>query len=147
MRIQIDGTRRMTITSGRAQRAGLLILAVAVLACSMPAFANANPAVDEYKDRFPTANGKNHGDGGIPTGNPHALPPGVAAQLANDPDGKALAAIATASSLGAPVLHPGDTGSGGSFLHALLDPVVLLLALAVLAIVVIMQRAKRTAAS
>ena len=137
----------MTTTSGQRQRAGLLILAMVVIVCSLTGFARANPAVDEYRDRFPSAGGKNHGDAGTPTGNPLALPPAVVAKLAKDPDGKALAAIGTASSLGAPVLHPGDTGSGGSFLRALLDPVVLLLAAAMAVIVLTMRRARRRDAS
>jgi hypothetical protein len=148
MRVRIDGTRRMMTTSGRAQRAGLMFLAAVVAAlCLLPVGARANPAVDEYIDRFPTASGKDHGNAGTPTGNLAALPPGVAAKLARDPNGTALAAIATASSLGAPALRPGDTGSGTSLLHALLDPVILILALAVIAIVAITQRARRRGAS
>ena len=133
----------MTTTSGRAQRAGITLLAMAVLLCALPLGARANPAVDEYKDRFPDASGKNHGGAGTPTGNPLALPPGVAAQLAKDPNGRALAAIATASSLGAPVLRPGEAGSGTSPFDALLDPLVLLIALAMVTIVVTTRRAGR----
>jgi hypothetical protein len=135
----------MTATYRRVRTVGLLILAVAAVLLSPPVRAHANPAIDEYKDRFPTATGKNHGDAGVPTGNPLDLPPGVAGQLANDPNGKALAAIATASSLGAPVLRPGDTGSGTSLLHALLDPVFLLLLLGVVAIVAWTRTAARRA--
>ena len=138
----------MTTTSGRVQRAGVLLLAGMILLSARPIPAHANPAVDEYTNRFPTASGKDHGNGAtLPTGNPLALPPAVAAQLATDPNGKALAAVATASSLGAPQLQPGDTGSGTSLLHALFDPVVLLLAAAVVAIVLTTQRARRRGAS
>lgn len=136
------------MTSGRAQRAGLLLLAGIILLFARPLPARGNPAVDEYSNRFPTASGKDHGNGGtLPTGDPLALPPAVAAQLATDPNGKALAAVATASSLGAPQLQPGDTGSGTSLLHALLDPVVLLLAVAVVAIVLTTQWARRRGVS
>jgi hypothetical protein len=147
MRIPIDGRRRMTTTSGRAQRAGLVLLAAALVLCALPVRAHANPAVDEYVDRFQNGGGENNGGAAAPTGNPGALPPGVAAELVKDPNGKALAAIATASSLGAPALRAGDAGSGTSLFRALLDPVVLLLALAVVAIVVTTQRARRRDAS
>jgi hypothetical protein len=72
------------------------------------------PAAKEYSLQFPNAKG--HTQPG--TDSPHAIPselsPGVRKALKSSPNGEALAAIATASDLGAPGAGPGLGGLGGS---------------------------------
>jgi hypothetical protein len=74
-----------------------------LLAASVPAWA-ADPAVEEYSLRFPNAKGKSDAGAGNPRGKPSDLAPGVRRDLAESPNGKALAAVATAPELGAPEL-------------------------------------------
>ena len=105
-----------------------LVLALAIVA--IPARALAGPATDEYRLRLPDAKGKKNST--EPAPNAGALPADISRQLAHDPNGKALAALAS------PQLQNADTGGDSSLLGALLgglgDPLVLAVALSLLAI-------------
>jgi hypothetical protein len=103
-------------TQGADTRSPLGALALVVLATlAVPATALAGPAIDEYTLDLPDAKGNVESPEAVPVANPAALPPDVASRLTRNPSGKALATIATASSLGAPVEHdggnPSDAGS------------------------------------
>jgi hypothetical protein len=111
------------------------------LAVAMPANAFAGPAVDEYTLDVPNAKGKRNSGSDTPTTNPGALPDGVAAQLRKDPDGRALATIASAPELGAPKVGDvtsGESGEDPSALSAALsgitDPASLAILIALCAI-------------
>ena len=80
---------------------------VAAAALALPATALALPAVDEYTLDLPDAKGKVESPAASPVANPAGLPPGVVSRLTRNPSGKALATIATAGSLGAPVEYKG----------------------------------------
>lgn len=134
------------MTSGRQARLVRYTAAAAavfLLACATTAFAN--PAVDEYKLRLPDAKGKDHDhDGGVdPTPTPEtleALPAPTVKELKHKKNGKALAAVATAPDLGAPKPEPhktdGDESLLGGLFRSLLDPVALLVLLAMGAILI-----------
>jgi hypothetical protein len=79
------------------------------LALSVASSAVAGPAIDEYSLDLPDAKGKVESPEKAPTAHPSSLPPTIAAALAHDPHGKALATIATAGELGAPAA-PGQGG-------------------------------------
>jgi hypothetical protein len=113
--------------------------AIVVLTLLFAAPALGNPAVDEYKLRLPDAKGKDHDhDGGVnPTPTPQALdmlPAPTLKGLKHNKNGKALAAVATAPDLGAPMPTPqstdGDQSLLGGLLRSLLDPMALLVLLA-----------------
>jgi hypothetical protein len=84
--------------------ASVLIVTAALV---VPASALAGPAVDEYTLDLPDAKGKVESPETSPVANPAGLPPRVVSRLSRNPSGKALATIATASSLGAPVEYKG----------------------------------------
>jgi hypothetical protein len=118
-----------------------------LLCCATAAFAN--PAVDQYKLRLPDAKGKSH-DGEDPTPAPEALealPAPTIEKLKHKKNGKALAAVATAPDLGAPTPEPhrtdGEVSTLGGLLRSLLDPVALLVLLAMGAIAVGGYRARQ----
>ena len=101
-----------TSCGGDTRRAPLAVVAVALLALFMPATAFAGPAIDEYSLNLPDAKGNVESPESSPTFNPATLSPDVTARLTRNPEGKALAVIATAGELGAP--HSASPGSGGS---------------------------------
>lgn len=111
---------------------------VLVLALALPAQASAGPAADEYKLRFPNAKGNGDANPEAPQAQLDQLPPEVARELANDPEGKALATIATAKALGAPDTLEASGGDDGSLLDDLVawitDPLVVAVVLAMAAI-------------
>jgi hypothetical protein len=80
---------------------------VVVAALAVPAAVLAQPAVDEYTLDMPDAKGKVESPETSPVANPAGLPAGVVARLRRNPSGTALATIATAKSLGAPVEYKG----------------------------------------
>lgn len=84
-----------------------MLAAAAALALSSSAIAGS--AVDEYSLDLPDAKGKVESPEKAPRARVSDLPPTVAAALAHDPQGKALATIATAGELGAPP-PPGEGG-------------------------------------
>jgi hypothetical protein len=99
----------------RDTRRVLLLLALAggfVLALAGSAWAGA--AVNEYTLDLPDAKGKVESPEASPVANPAGLPPDVVSRLTRSPSGKALATIATASSLGAPANASGSNEPGGS---------------------------------
>jgi hypothetical protein len=79
------------------------------LALAIPATALAGPAVDEYTLDLPDAKGKVESPESSPVANPAGLPPQVVSQLRHSSSGKALATIATAASLGAPIEYKGGS--------------------------------------
>jgi hypothetical protein len=111
-----------------------IVVALALAIALVPARALGSPATNEYKLRLPNAKGKQHDNSNAPVANPSGLPSGVSRQLARDPNGKTLAAIATADELGAPHVTSADTDGDSSLLSALWDPLVLAVALVLLAI-------------
>jgi hypothetical protein len=93
----------MTGSGWRNTRSVVVLLALAaafVLVQAGTAFAGA--AVDEYSLNLPDAKGKVESPEAAPTANVRDLGPVLGGMLARDPNGKALATIATAGSLGAP---------------------------------------------
>jgi hypothetical protein len=96
-------TRRATWTA---------VAVSALVALALPTAALAGPATDEYSLDLPDAKGKPGSAEELPVTRVDALPPAVANELRSDPDGKALAAIATAEELGAPG-HAASEGFGG----------------------------------
>jgi hypothetical protein len=84
------------------------VCAVAALLVAAPPAGAVNPAVNEYSLNFPNAKGKSYPGTETPTARPAELAPIVRKALGHSPNGTALAAVATASELGAP-----DAGSGG----------------------------------
>jgi hypothetical protein len=87
----------------RPRRMGTLVLVAAVLAAlALPASAIAVPALDEYALDLPDAKGKVESPQARPVADPGRLQPDVVSQLRRIPSGEALAAIATAGSLGRP---------------------------------------------
>jgi hypothetical protein len=86
----------------------------ALVALALPTAALAGPATDEYSLDLPDAKGKPGSAEEPPVTRVDALPPAVAAELSSDPDGTALAAIATAEELGAPGRAAGEGLSGGN---------------------------------
>jgi hypothetical protein len=109
-------------------------------ALTTPVQALAVPATDEYTLDVPDAKGQRDDPASAPGPDAAALPEGVAEQLRKDPNGKALATIATADEIGAP--DAGETseeesGDDPSTLSAaaggLVDPVAIGIGLAVLA--------------
>ena len=115
-------------TTGGAHTRRPFVVAALVLAAALvlPATASAGPAIDEYTLDLPDAKGNVESPEASPVANPAALPPGVASRLTRNPSGKALATIATASSLGAPVEDEGGkhTVGGGKSTVAGGDPAV-----------------------
>lgn len=116
----------------------LALAACVALALALPSHALGGPATKEYTPKFPNAKGKQQK--GEAAADPAALPPSVADQLQRNIKGKALATIATAEELGAPEVVDTDTGGEPSLLSALLssllDPIVIGVAVAMVAIVV-----------
>jgi hypothetical protein len=126
------------MTSSRGTIVSILAAAAAVLLCAFCAAATANPAVDEYKTRFPNDSGKSQEDSSqqdsavqAPAPVTSSLPPPVTHELKKHPHGKALATVATSPDLGAPVVHrettSGSSSLPGAIVRSLLDPVVLLI--------------------
>jgi hypothetical protein len=100
--------------------AGPVLVVLAALA--IPTTALAGPAVDEYTLDLPDAKGKVESPESSPVANPAGLPPQVVSGLKRSPSGKALATIATAGALGAPVEYKGGSpavaGNGPSAVSA-----------------------------
>jgi hypothetical protein len=67
----------------------------------------AGPAIDEYTLDLPDSKGNVESPERSPIANPAGLPPKVAARLRQNPSGTALATVATAESLGAPIAYAG----------------------------------------
>jgi hypothetical protein len=108
----------MGMTTGKAgtrprgahtRRALILLVLSAVLALAISSDAIAGSAIDEYSLDLPDSSGNVESPEKAPRAHPKYLPPTVAADLARDPNGKALATIATAPELGAPP-PPGKRG-------------------------------------
>ena len=122
------------------------LLALAMVLWSVAATAFANPAIEEYKPRFPSASGDKHGSDATNV-DPTNLPVPIVGGLVQDPNGKALAVIATSHDLGAPDFNrtdtSGDSSLTGALLRSLLDPIVWLVGLAMIGIAVGAWRARR----
>jgi hypothetical protein len=88
---------------------GVLLVVVAVAALAVPATALAVPSLDEYALDLPDAKGKVESPQARPVADPGLLQPDVVSRLQRIPSGEALAAIATAKSLGVP---EGGQGTG-----------------------------------
>jgi hypothetical protein len=120
-------------------KAVALVISAAVL-WLIPASALANPAVEEYKPRFPSATGNEHASGGGPDLDATNLPVAIVGGLVKDPNGKALATLGASHALGAPEFQRADTSGSSSVLDALLrsllDPVIWLVGLAMVGIVI-----------
>lgn len=105
---------------------------------TLPAQALAGPAANEYKLKIPNAKGRQDPNSEAPQAQLDQLPPDVASELAGDPEGKALATIATAKELGAPGSSVSSEADEGSFLDDLVgwitDPLVLAVLLGMAAI-------------
>jgi hypothetical protein len=72
-----------------------------------------SPAVKEYSLNFPNAKGKSYPGAETPSARASELSPRVRRALRHSPDGKALAAVATAPELGAPAsAAKGNRASG-----------------------------------
>jgi hypothetical protein len=102
-----------TSCGGDTRRAPLVAVAVTLLALCAPAMAFAGPAIDEYSLNLPDAKGKVESPESSPTFNPATLSPDVTARLTRNPEGKALAVIATAGELGAPGSPSAGSGRSG----------------------------------
>src|SRR3954453_4734362 len=100
--------RRAGRTPRRAHtRRALALVALAIgLSLWLPPAALAGSAIDQYSLDLPDAKGKVESPESAPSTHVGSLPPTVAAELARDPQGRALAAIATAGELGAPPSPP-----------------------------------------
>jgi hypothetical protein len=86
--------------------------AVIALLVLVPPAGAVSPAVKEYSLNFPNAKGKSYPGAETPSARPSELSPRVRRALSHRPDGKALAAVATAPALGAPT--PAANGNSGS---------------------------------
>jgi hypothetical protein len=135
------------MTSSRGTIVSILAAAAAVVLCAFCAAASANPAVDEYKLRFPSDSGKQQEDSGqedsaaqAPAPVTSSLPAPVTHELKKHPHGKALATVATSPDLGAPLVHrettSGSSSLSGAIVRSLLDPVVLLILVGMVAMAV-----------
>jgi hypothetical protein len=85
---------------------------IAALLIVAPPAGAVSPAVKEYSLNFPNAKGNSYPGTETPTPRPSQLSPRVRRGLGQRPDGKALAAVATAPELGAP--SSAASGSNGS---------------------------------
>jgi hypothetical protein len=125
-----------------------VVIAAVIGVAAVPTSATAvGPAVNAYSESVPTAKGTGRRADQTPTAAPSQLSDAVTRQLSHSPNGKALATLATAASLGAPpppiasAGGAGDVGSGNdpSFItatwNALGDLPVLLGLLALLALI------------
>jgi hypothetical protein len=142
-----------------ALAAAILLVATMGVAATPSAATAVGPAVNAYSESVPSAKGTGQQSEQTPTADPSQLSDAVTRQLSRSPDGKALATLATAASLGAPrppiasAAGAGDVGSGDdpSFItatwNALGDLPVLLGLAALLALIagfVLFFRAQRS---
>jgi hypothetical protein len=96
----------------RALAAAALIAGTTALVVGPSVATAVGPAVNAYTENLPSAKGKGQQTGVTPTANPSELSSAVQRQLSRSPDGKALAALATAPALGAPAASAGSGTAG-----------------------------------
>jgi hypothetical protein len=140
------------------RRLAIAVAAITAVAMMPAGSALAAPAVDEYTLRLPDASGDKNLGPSSPQAEPRELPAAVRDELEGSPDGPALAQIATADELAAPVQARGsgagepaideDSTEGRGFLSAALstlgDPIgiAILLALAGIVAAVVLLRSR-----